>query len=269
MYRSQLRIVRNSFRPVFLNPVELLVAFRSSRLNAASLQSLSRAYTVPPPAGEAAPNQKAKRADNTVMYTTLGLVAAASAYYYLRNTDDAQELKDKAKAEQNHMKSKSAELVDTAKVRAEDVKQQGKAKWDQVKVCCISRFKIVIHPVRQTGSKERLGSAEREAKEAGGGFVADLETKYDSVKGSAKENLTRARDSTENLYKEARSLSKQEVDEAKKKVDQAKNGWSSWFNWGKSKADDIESEAERSAEHLRSKGAQSVANSGENAKERA
>ena len=97
-----------------------------------------------------------------------------------------------------------------------------------------------------------MDSAEREAKEAetrGRGVVADLEAKYDTVKGSAKENLTRARDSTENLYNEARSLSEQKVanarDDAQKKMDKAKNGWSSWFNWGKSKADDIESEAER------------------------
>ena len=104
-------------------------------LNVAPLQSLSRAYTVPPPAGQAAPNRKEKQADNTLVYTTLGLVAAASAYYYFRNTDEAQELKNKAKAERDHMKSRSGEFADTAKVRAEDVKQQGKAKWDQVKVC--------------------------------------------------------------------------------------------------------------------------------------
>lgn len=115
-----------------------------------------------------------------------------------------------------------------------------------------------------------MGSAEREVKDTetrGGGVVADLEAKYDSVKGSAKENLTRARDSTENLYNEARSVSEQKAanarDDAQRKVDQAKNGWSSWFNWGKSKADDIESEAE----HLRSKGAQTAANSAENVKE--
>ena len=208
------------------------------------------------------------------MYTTLGLVAAASAYYYFRNTDEAQELKNSVKAEQDHVKSKSAEFADAAKVRAEDVKQQGKAKWDQVKVCCINYpFKIVAHEYHsapQTSSKEKLGSAEREAKEGetrGGRIVADVEAKYDSVKGSAKEGLTRARDSTENLYNEARSLSEQKAanarDDAQKKVDKAKNGWSSWFNWGKSKADDIESEAE----HMRSKGGQSVANSAEKAKE--
>ena len=215
----------------------------------APLQSLSRAYTVPPPAGQAAPNPKAKLADNTLMYTTLGLVAAASGYYYFRNTDEAQELKNKAKAEQDHMKSKSAELADAAKVRAEDVKQQGKAKWDQVKVCCVRRrFNIATHICApQTSSKEKLGSAEREAKEVetrGGGLVADLESKYDSVKGSAKENLMRARDSSENLYNEARSLGEQKAanvrDDAQKKVDEVKNGWSSWFNWGKSKADDME-----------------------------
>ena len=72
------------------------------------------------------------------MYTTLGLVAAAGAYYYFRNTDEGQELKDKAKAERDHMKSKGGEMADAAKGRAEDVKQQGKAKWDQAKVCCIS-----------------------------------------------------------------------------------------------------------------------------------
>jgi hypothetical protein len=67
-----------------------------------------------------------------MLYTALGLVAAASAYYYFRNTEEVKELKDKA--EPGHIKSKSAEMVDAAKVRAEDVKQQGKAKWDQAKV---------------------------------------------------------------------------------------------------------------------------------------
>lgn len=70
------------------------------------------------------------------MYIALGLVAAAGAYYYFRDTDEAQELKNKAKAEQDHMKSKGSEFADTVKGRAEDVKQQGKAKWDQAKVCC-------------------------------------------------------------------------------------------------------------------------------------
>jgi hypothetical protein len=86
---------------------------------------------------------------------------------------------------------------------------------------------------------------EREAKDAEKGLAADV----DSVKGSAKDSMTRARDSTENLYNEAR----QKATDAEKKV---VHGWSSWFNWGKSKADDIESEAE----HLRSKGAQTAEN---------
>lgn len=184
------------------------------------------------------------------MYATLGLVAAAGAYYYFRDTDEAQKLKDKAKADQDHMKNKGAELADAAKGRAEDVKQQGKAKWDQTKVCCIIyQFKNITHPAPQTSSKEKLESAEREGETRGKGVVADLEAQYDTVKGSAKEKLTRARDSTENLYNDARSVSEQKVasarDDAQKKVDKAKNGWSSWFNWGKSKADDIESEAER------------------------
>lgn len=82
------------------------------------------------------------------MYTTLGLVAAASAYYYFRNTHEAQELKDKAKADQEHMKRKSAELADAAKARAEDVKQQGKAKLDQVKVCTnvVLKLKVINIP---------------------------------------------------------------------------------------------------------------------------
>ena len=118
----------------------------------------------------------------------------------------------------------------------------------------ICQFKNVTDEYHstKTSSKEKLDSVEREAKEAekhGRGVVGDLEAKYDTVKGSATENLTRARDSTENLYNEARTMSEQKVanarDDAQKKVDKAKNGWSSWFNWGKSKADDIESEAER------------------------
>jgi hypothetical protein len=100
-------------------------------------------------------------------------------------------------------------------------------------------------------------------------LVADLEEKYDSVKESAKDNLARAQDSTENLYNEAKSLTGKKAanvrDEAQKKTGQAKNGWFSWFNWGKSKADDIESEAE----HLEGKAAQTVAKSADDVKGRA
>ncbi|KAF8813716.1 hypothetical protein BYT27DRAFT_7250611 [Phlegmacium glaucopus] len=211
MYRSQLiRISQASLRPVVFNPVS------------------SRAYTVtpPPPTGQAAPNPKAKQADNTLLYTTLGLVAAAGAYYYFRNTDEAQELKDKAKADQDQLKRRSAELADAVKARADDVKQQGKAKLDQVK----------------TDSKDFVRSTEREAETRGRGIAGDLEAKYDSVKSSAKENLTRARESSENLYNEARTATEQKTANAQKKIE---NGWFSWFNWGKSKSDDIESEAER------------------------
>ena len=124
---------------------ELLIASRRHSRN--SLQSL-RTYTAtpPPPAGQPTPNPKAKQEDNTLMYTTLGLVAAAGAYYYFRNTDEAQELKDKTKADVDQLKRRNADLTDAAKARAEDVKQQGKSKLDQVKVCGLSsRFEILIH----------------------------------------------------------------------------------------------------------------------------
>lgn len=92
----------------------------------------------------------------------------------------------------------------------------------------------------------------RSTEARGRGIAADIEAKYDS----AKEKLTRARDSTENLYNEARSLGEEKGANARqgaqKKMDEAKNGWFSWFNWGKSKANDIESEAE----HLKGKGDQ-------------
>lgn len=105
--------------------------------------------------------------------------------------------------------------------------------------CVGYRFNIVTHMnFPQTSGKEKLSSAEKEAKEAETQGRADLEGKYESVKGSGKDTLTRARDSTEKLYNEAR----QKADDVEKKVD---HGWSSWFNWGKSKADDIESEAEK------------------------
>lgn len=80
------------------------------------------------------------------MYTMVGLVAAASAYYFFRNTDEAQELKDKAKADHDRMKRQSADVADATKARAEEVKQQGKSKLDQAKVYCLCcRFEIVNH----------------------------------------------------------------------------------------------------------------------------
>ena len=82
---------------------ELLITSRTHPLNI-HLQG-SRPYTTIPP-GQSAPNPKNKRADNTLIYTTLGLAAAAGAYYYFRNTDEAQELKDGAKTGQAQVKSK-------------------------------------------------------------------------------------------------------------------------------------------------------------------
>ena len=83
----------------------------------------------------------------------------------------------------------------------------------------------------QTSGKEKLSSAEKEAETQG-------RAEYES----GKDTLTRARDSTEKLYNEARQKAAAARDDAEKKVD---HGWSSWFNWGKSKADDIESEVEK------------------------
>jgi hypothetical protein len=124
----------------------LLAAFSGCPLDVTLLQRLSRAYTLPPPTGQAAPNRKPKHADNTLMYTTLGLVAAAGAYYYFRDTEEVKEFEDKVKAERDHMKRRRAELSDTADGRAEDVKQQGKAKWDQAKVSChISQLRNLTH----------------------------------------------------------------------------------------------------------------------------
>ena len=63
----------------------------------------------------------------------------------------------------------------------------------------------------------------------------DLESKYEAAKGTARDNLNRARESTENLYQEARSSAEQKTHEARelaeKQAAEAKRGWFSW--WGR------------------------------------
>jgi len=78
--------------------------------------------------------------------------------------------------------------------------------------------------------------------------------------------LTRARDSTENLYNEARSSADRKAaearSEAEKKAEQAKSGWFSW--WGSTK-----SQAEAKGDELKRDAAGKVANSAEDVKSRA
>lgn len=83
----------------------------------------------------------------------------------------------------------------------------------------------------------------------------------------------RARDSTEQLYGEARSGADRQATElredAERKAEQAKQGWFSWLGWGKSKAQDAKDTVESKAEQEKRYAAQKVADGAEGARTRA
>ena len=79
-----------------------------------------------------------------------------------------------------------------------------------------------------------MQEVEERARQVG----ADVE---DTYKASAQRTLAEARDSTANLYEEARSMADRKATEAlsdaEKKGEEVKAGWSSWLGWGKSKTE--------------------------------
>jgi hypothetical protein len=83
----------------------------------------------------------------------------------------------------------------------------------------------------------KVHDAEGRARQVG----ADAQAKYDSYKSSAQKSLADAKDSTENLYQDARSTidrkASETLSEAGKKGEAAKAGWFSWLGWGKSAAE--------------------------------
>jgi gas vesicle protein len=93
----------------------------------------------------------------------------------------------------------------------------------------------------------------RGAEVRGKSIDEDLESKYESAKGAARDSVKYARDSTEKLYQESRSSAEHKAHEvreaAEKKAAEAKQGWFSWLGWGRGKVDQgkdkVASEADR------------------------
>ena len=88
---------------------------------------------------------------------------------------------------------------------------------------------------------EKIQEAERRARQTG----ADAQAEYNSYKASAQKTLENARDSTEELYKEGRSMADRKVTEAAEKGEEVKASWSSWLGWGKSEAEKRKRDAAR------------------------
>ena len=67
-----------------------------------------------------------------MLYTALGVAAAAGAYVYFKNPEVSQE----AKARKDELEKKARIEMDKAKSRAGDMVQKGEGKVEQIKVRC-------------------------------------------------------------------------------------------------------------------------------------
>lgn len=92
------------------------------------------------------------------------------------------------------------------------------------------------------GAVDDIERRVREAKK-------DMETKYDAYINSAKDRVSQARHSSEELYHDAGTRVNRSADEAKAGVDKGvqdvKRGWFSWLGWGESKLRKGEHDAAR------------------------
>lgn len=178
------------------------------------------------------PTIKATASNSNMLYVALGIAAAAGGYWYYAHPDDVNKAEKKVKAEEEDMIRKGRDSVDSAKARAGDAYQRGQARYDETKD--VGQDKLTS---ARSNVDSKIQEAERRARQTG----ADIEAKYDSYKASAQKSLADARGSTENLYKEARSMADRKATEVRsdveKKGDQVNAGWSNWLGWGKSEAE--------------------------------
>jgi hypothetical protein len=87
------------------------------------IQQTTRQYaTAPGPLPEqAAPKQKARGSDNTLVYIALGLAAVGGAYFYFNNPQDIN-----AKTNREQIKQKGVETAEATKSRVDDAYSQAK-----------------------------------------------------------------------------------------------------------------------------------------------
>ena len=103
-----------------------------------------------------------------------------------------------------------------------------------------------------------------------GSIGEDLEAKLESARDATRDGLSKACDSTESLYRDARSATERKADEAsyaaESKKEEAKTGWFSWLGWGRSKVDEGKGKTEAEADRVEREGAQKVADASESVK---
>lgn len=146
MFRSQaLRISRSSTVAVPVARSVTRLPFDHRICSLSPMLQVPRLYSTnpppPPPAGQPAPNPKAKgSSSNGFLWVALGIAAAAGGYYYYANPQDVNDLKKKAKEDQEEMARKARESVQAGKSRADDAYKQGLNKYDEAKV---SPFNVI------------------------------------------------------------------------------------------------------------------------------
>jgi len=193
---------------------------------------VKRSYTTPPnPAGSPPPKQSGS---NTATYLALGTAAGALAYWYAYGEPKAvDDLGKQAKAHEEEMKRKARDSVEAGKARAGDAKQQAENKYEEVKGAGESRLQSAKDQAQRS-----IADLEKRGKEAKDG----VDAKYEAYKDSAKHSVSNARQSTEDLYNDARGAVDRKAGEARagaeKRADQAKQGWLSWLGWGKSQVEE-------------------------------
>jgi hypothetical protein len=70
------------------------------------------------------------------LYAALAVATIGSAYFYFRrNPDDEERLKKRERTDEEEMKQKARESAEAVKLRARDTVEEGRQKYDDVKVC--------------------------------------------------------------------------------------------------------------------------------------
>ena len=138
------------------------------------------------------------------------------------------------------------EAGDAAKVKGEDALKKGQYTYDDVKVShypyntLITSVNIMCLPEASAQSKldsarSRADGTASEAADRARAAAHDAQAKLDSYKKSAGSSLHGARESANTSYNDAKAATE-------RKVDDVESGWSSWFGWGKGKAEGAKSQ---------------------------
>jgi len=200
-----------------------------------------------------------KQSDNTLLYTGVGLAAAAGAYYYFKSSDEPANLERKARHDEERIRVNARQTVDATKDRADDALQKGRATVNHIEDSSKEKY---------DSAKSQVKGAAQDAKAEGRGLFDKAEETLDSANKATREGLNESRERTEIVYRNVRDNAERKAAELRADADKGaqsvKEGWFSWLGYGKEKVDDagnavrdardrIDSEAEQLRKETASK----------------